>query len=227
MNFYFILVKPAIPENIGAAARALKTMGFYNLRLVGPAAYQNTKARKLAHGSADVLNNTQVFSSLNEAVEGIDFIIGTTAKQRSTRFDYYDCSEIPEIIRKKGNTIRSTGIVFGREESGLTNEELNRCDLVTRIPIKNKYPSLNLAQAVMVYAYVLSVFTLQKQEDVVLKTDQEGLKELKVKVDIILKDLQLDQNMNLYKRILERLMVLQEDDIHLLHSVTNRYFEKQ
>jgi len=226
MKFYFILVEPAVPGNIGASARAIKTMGFTNLRLIRPCKYLNQEAVKMAHGSVDILRNATIYSSLKEATEGIDLLIGTTAKKRSAREDYHKCSDLPGIIRNKGSSFQSTGIVFGREESGLTNAELLECDLVTQIPMNSDYPSLNLSQAVMIYAYVLSELVIEKKETVTVNRDEEGLNALKLKTDDMLTALGIKDNPTLYHRIMERLILLGEDDIHLLHSVTNKFQEK-
>jgi len=221
MNLHFILVEPAMPGNIGSSARAIKTMGFNSLRLVNPCDHQDKEAKIFAHGSGDILMRSKIFSSLQEAIEDIDFVIGTTSKVRSIREDYIECHHLPGLIQAKGNTIHSVGLVFGREESGLTNAELNFCDLTTTIPMANNYPSLNLAQAVMIYAYILSGM---EKEDVKMDIDidVQGLKELKRKVILLLDDLGLSSNQTLFNRILERLMFLEEADIHLLHSVLNK-----
>jgi tRNA/rRNA methyltransferase len=227
MEFYFILVEPAVPGNVGAAARAIKTMGFKYLRLVKPCKYQNAEAVKMAHGSVDILRKAMVYTSLQEATEDIDFVIGTTAKKRSVREDYQSCSDLPALIRDKGNTCQSVGIVFGREESGLTNTELIELDMATQIPMISDYPSVNLSQAVMVYAYILSELAVKREETGTETINEEGLKALKWKTDKILEDLEIKNNPTLYNRIMERLMLLGEEDIHLLHSVVNKFQKKQ
>lgn len=225
MEFYFILVEPSVPGNIGAAARAIKTMGFRHLWLVKPCDYRSVEAKKMAHGSGDILSNAKVFDSLEQALTGIDFIIGTSAKKRTAHEDYLNCSELPQIIIDKGNTINSAGFVFGREESGLTNEELKKCDLITHIPMISGYPSVNLSQSVMIYAYIMSGITLKKKENENTYRNEEGLKELKKRIKIILADLGIDKNPTLHDRIMERLSLLNEDDIHLLYSFSNKYQE--
>lgn len=226
MEYYFILVEPSVPGNIGAAARAIKTMGFRDLWLVKPCDYLAMEAIKMAHGSGDILKNARVFESLSQAFMNIDLIIGTSAKKRTAHEDYHNCSDLPEIIMGKGNTISSVGLVFGREESGLTNDELKKCDLVTHIPMISEYPSVNLAQSVMIYAYVLSAMTINKKEDKQDLRNEDGLKELKRRIKIIFEDLGIERNPTLHDRIMERLSLLNEDDIHLLHSFSNKYQEK-
>ncbi|MBN1821982.1 MAG: tRNA/rRNA methyltransferase [Prolixibacteraceae bacterium] len=220
MEIIFILVEPSTPENIGAVARAIKTMGFGNLRLVNPADYLSAPSRWMAHASNEILENARVFKSFEEAVSDCDFIIGTSAKQRIIKNDYHPVSLLPEIIRKKGNSVQNVAIVFGREDSGLRNEELKQCDLITTVPLKTEFPSLNLAQAVMIYAYELSKLTF-KNDKSSPELNQDGLKILKEKITDILLETGFKKDSAIFPRIMERLMLLQETDIHLLHSVCN------
>ena len=225
MDLYFILVKPAVPGNIGAAARAIKTMGYTRLRLVAPGDYLGQEARMLAHASEEILENAQVFAGLNEAIADLDLTVATTAKTRNTRVEYFSASEIPGVIRSKGDTVNKIGLVFGREESGLTNDEIRMCDLVSSIPMKGSYPSLNLGQSVMIYAYLMASFEWTQPEPALQALDQEGFRAMIDKSKKVLKDLDIDSNPALYNRILERLASLGEDDIHLLHSILNRYLK--
>ncbi|NQU88690.1 MAG: tRNA/rRNA methyltransferase [Mariniphaga sp.] len=224
MEIIFILVEPSVPENIGAAARAIKTMGFNKLYLVKPSEHLSDPARWLAHGSNEILEKASLFSSFQESIKECDFVIGTSAKQRIVKNDYHQVSSLPEIINAKGASVKKVAIVFGREDSGLRNEELKLCDLITTIPIKTTFPSLNLAQAVMIYAYELSELILEKQI-VGSEKNIEGLKQLKQKVIAILLGLGFSKSSAIYPRIIERLMLLEESDIHLLHSVCNKIKE--
>ena len=218
MDFTFILVEPAVPENIGACARALKTMGFSELRLVNPCDFRNTEAKKLAHGSLEILENAIVLETLVKATEDCHFVVGTSAKHRRVKHDYYQITEIADLVRSKENIINKVGIIFGREERGLENDELNSCDVVSYIPMKTVYPSLNLAQAVMVYAYELSRINVVGQVDKKLREEDE-YSNLKKKVGEFLVKNQISRNQVLYNRIFERLSLLKEEDIHLLHSI--------
>lgn len=226
MEFHFILVEPSVPGNIGAAARAIKIMGFRHLRLINPCDHMDKEAVMMAHASSDILKNAKIFNSLQEALINIDLIIGTSAKKRTAHEEYIDCSHLPDIINKKGSSINSVGIVFGREESGLTNDELKKCDIVTHIPMISEYPSANLAQAVMIYSYILSglvMITSEKRKNV---RNEEGFDKLKKRIKSILADVGIDRNPTLHDRIIERLVLLDEDDMHLLYSFTNKYREK-
>lgn len=226
MEILFILVEPAVPENIGSSARALKTMGFKQLRLVNPADPLSDPARWLAHGASDILEKAEIFSSLENAVRDIDLIIGTSAKPRRVKNDYHLIASLPKIIKAKGDTLKKTGIVFGREDSGLRNEELRRCDLMSTIPLKTSFPSLNLAQAVMVYAYELSEFTGLHRKRTAATTSLQ-CRPLKEKVSDILLDLGFEKNSAIYPRIMERLMILKEGDMHLVHSVCNKFIKQK
>jgi len=225
MDLYFILVKPAVPGNIGAAARAIKTMGYTRLRLVAPGDYLGLEARKLAHASEEILQGAEIFDLLKEAIADLDLVIATTAKVRNVRVEFINAAEIPRMILAKGQSVNKIGLVFGHEESGLTNDEIRMCDLVSSIPMKGSYPSLNLGQSVMIYAYLMASFEWTQPESALQAMDQEGFRAMIDKSTKVLKDLDIDSNPALYNRILERLASLGEDDIHLLHSILNRYLK--
>jgi len=226
MEYFFILVEPAVPENIGASARAIKTMGFAHLRLVNPCDFKEGKAQWLAHGSREILDNAGVYMDLEAATVDLDFIVGTTSKKRRTNQDYYYPDHLKEIISGKQVTVNKVGIVFGREESGLSNEELSLCDLISTIRLSSPYPSLNLSQSVMLYAYELSQLKKKpvKSQKVV---EEQSLHALKDKVSRILELIEINQKINIEPRIMERLALLEDDDIHLLHSVCNSLIEKK
>ena len=225
MNIHFILVEPAVAENVGAAARALKTMGFHSLWLVNSRVHQDPRAGYLAHASGEILDNAKVFNTLDEVLEALDFSIATSSKTRHVRHEYHQAEKIPEILEAKSGMIQHAGIIFGREEYGLKNEELRKCDMVSWLPMHTAYPSLNLSQAVMVYAYILSSRdVLPNQEGVPFKKAE--LQVLKNKVEKLLPLIDLPNSTNIYHRILERLMHITHDDVHLLHSICNEVMKK-
>lgn len=226
MSVIFILVNPAVPANVGAAARAIKTMGFRELRLVNPCDHLSEDARKLAHASNDILENAKVFGSLQEAIHDIDFVIGTTARRRTVRNRFTLLNQLPEIIRSKGGTIHQTAIVFGSEESGLSNEDAALCQILSTVPMAIKYPSLNLAQAVMVYAYELSELAGRKTRKKSRKASEESWGSLMDKSELILSKLNITPENPLHSRLIERITLLEEIDISLLHSLTGRILNK-
>lgn len=226
MNISFTLVEPAVPENIGASARAMNTMGFFDLRLVNPCDHLCENALMLAHGSHAILEEATMYSSLERAIGDLDFVIGSTAKKRSAKQDYYPAQQIPEILEKKGKSINNIGFVFGREESGLTNEEIVLCDLVTTIPMKTTYPSLNLSQAVMIYAYIASGYSSTEFHTPPTPPDPDSYLKLKKRIVEILDKTAIGKNNTRINRIMERVALLGEDDIHLLHSITHEIASK-
>lgn len=226
MKISFILVEPAVPENVGAAARAIKTMGFHDLRLVNPCDYLDTRAKMLAHASLDILENAAIYKSLNKAVSDLDFTIATSAKQRWVKLDIIPCSDLKHFIQEKENTVSNIGIVFGREESGLTNEEINLCSRVSAIPLKIPYPSLNLAQSVMIYAYELSGITIKEETGDYEAVNPASLKSLQNKISKLLCYSEITPELLIYGRIFERTTSLSANDIRLLHSITTKLCEK-
>jgi len=223
----FILANAAREENIGAAARAIKTMGISNLYLVAPIAnHLGERSRATAHGSIDILEKTQIFQSLSDAISGIDLVIGSTAKKRSVAQVYNPVDDLPQIILDKGNTIKNVAIVFGGEESGLSNEQLAQCHFLSTIPMYRKYPSLNLAQSVMVYATYLSKVTLQWKKKSVDPPVEAELPIVRDKARQILGDVDMQPDNLIYRRIMERLMLLNKDDINLFHSFCKFYLKK-
>jgi tRNA/rRNA methyltransferase len=222
MQIYFILVEPAYPENIGSAARAIKTMGFNKLRLVNPTDHLVKEARWLAHASNEILENAEIFSNFDQAILDIDLTIASTAKRRSVKFDYIEASDLPELLKEKNKSIDKVAIVFGKEESGLDNEIIRKCDLASYIPMKTKYPSLNLAQAAMIYAYEISKLNLQTSQEIEPLVEKKVFPVFKQKLDSLLLELRIEKNENLYHRILERAAQMKDEDINLSLSILNR-----
>jgi len=222
MQIYFILVEPQVPENIGASARAVKTMGFQHLRLVKPINHLDEKARWLAHGSIDILRNAVIFDSFEESISDLDFVIGTTSKRRRVKYDYYTSDYIPELISNKKNAVLKVGIIFGREDKGLLNKELELCDILSFIPMKKQYPSVNLAQSVMIYAYSFYLFKSKKEQSLEINAAKTAkYYSFKEEVKKILKTINIFPDSNIYTRIMERLAIIGDGDINLIYSICN------
>lgn len=149
-----VLVEPSHPGNIGAAARAMKTMGLSDLALVRPVSYPDAEADARAAGADDILRAAQVCDSLVEALADCHLAIGTTARRRSLAWPMIDVrAGAAEVAGLPDN--HRAAIVFGRERTGLTNDELAHCRWGVQIPANPDYASLNLAAAVQVLAYEL------------------------------------------------------------------------
>lgn len=156
INVRFVLVETSHPGNIGAAARAMKNMCLTQLALVRPNQFPSADATSRASGADDLLMSATVHESLDEALEGCSLVVGTTARPRSLylpELDARGCAQ--RIIAESAEG--SVAVLFGREDSGLSNEELDRCNLLMRIPTSQDYSSLNLGSAVQVLAYELMV----------------------------------------------------------------------
>jgi tRNA/rRNA methyltransferase len=147
-----VLVDPSHPGNIGAAARALKTMGLARLVLVRPRAFPHPEARSLATGALDVLDAAQVSATLDEALAGTALSVAMSARSRDLSHPGRDArAAAGEIVRVAGDG--EVAIVFGNETAGLANEDVLKCGMLAHIPTGAQYSSLNLAQAVQVMAY--------------------------------------------------------------------------
>ena len=227
MDISFILVEPAVPENIGASARAIKTMGFNNLCLVNPTDHLHKKSRILAHASTEILNNAKLYTSFKSIRNDFDFLIATSAKRRRTNANYMQAENLAEFLIARTDTMNKVGIVFGREESGLTNDEIRMCDLITFVPIANPYPSLNLSQAVMIFAYLLSEVLKKVAKKKGVQAPEESLQALKEKVKDLLEKIDIKQPHIIGPRIMERMSYLKKEDISLLHSISNALQQKR
>ncbi|MEM1253653.1 MAG: TrmH family RNA methyltransferase [Cyanobacteria bacterium P01_H01_bin.21] len=164
MEIIFVLVEPEEAENVGAAARAMHTMGYGTLRLVRPKAdHLSEKAIALAHGSQHVLEQAQVYAMLKDAIADCDIACATTARHRYEKHHYTSVRDLPAYLQAKGEWLHRIALVFGGERSGLAAADVETCDLLTTIPQHQLQPSLNLAQAVMIYSFVLSTDQTQVQ----------------------------------------------------------------
>ncbi len=163
----FVLVEPSHPGNVGAAARALKTMGFSRLVLVAPRVphvQSDPEAVAMASGADDVLASAHVVSTLGEALSGVHWSIALTARTR----EYGPPRLAPRTAAAHACTQVESGdiaLVFGNERTGLANEHVEQCSALAHIPANPAYSSLNLAQAVQVLAYELRVAFLEQTSE--------------------------------------------------------------
>ncbi|OGT88681.1 MAG: tRNA (cytosine(32)/uridine(32)-2'-O)-methyltransferase TrmJ [Gammaproteobacteria bacterium RIFOXYA12_FULL_61_12] len=155
-NIRIVLVETSHPGNIGAAARAMKTMRLGDLRLVRPRFYPNAEATARASGADDLLERAQVHGDLAEALGDCRLVVGASARLRSVDWPQLDPRASAEKLLPEA-TQGPVAVVFGRENSGLTNEELSLCNYLVHIPTNPDYSSLNLAMAVQVVAYELNM----------------------------------------------------------------------
>lgn len=152
-NIRIVLVQTFHPGNIGASARAMKTMGLQQLTLVNPRCFPDEEATRLAAGANDVVANARVVSSLDEAVADCIQVIGASARLRNLPLPHYDEPDDMARIAVANATEAPVALVFGRERYGLTNEEIRHCTHQVSIPANPDYGVLNLSQAVQVLAH--------------------------------------------------------------------------
>jgi TrmH family RNA methyltransferase len=150
-----VLVKPKVSGNIGAAARALKNMGLADLRIVAPRDWDAEAARIMAVHADDILARARLFTNLLEAVSDRTLTVGTTCRTGPYRSEVQPIREAASILAVEAEANR-IAIIFGPEDYGLSNEEIGQCHRLVSIPASPDYPSLNLAQAVMVVAYEIN-----------------------------------------------------------------------
>ncbi len=172
-----VLVSPKGPDNIGGVARAMKNFGLSDLRIVAPRC-NLLDAQKMAVHAFELIEQASIFETLLEAVGELEFVVGTTARERK---DYTQIMTPREFAPRFISPV-SSAVVFGREEHGLFNDELDLCHALVSIPTEGEYPVLNLAQAVQVIVYELLlarqtpvIETLQEREQLAPRHSLEGM----------------------------------------------------
>jgi tRNA (cytidine32/uridine32-2'-O)-methyltransferase len=155
-----VLINTSHPGNIGSVARAMKTMGLTELYLVSPEEFPHPKAIEMASGASDLLDQAVRVNTLDDAIADCTLVVGTSARMRTIPWPLYTPRQMIEKLKQESSSSQ-IAILFGREQSGLTNEELQRCHLHTQIPANLDYSSLNIAAAVQVIAYEIRLASLE------------------------------------------------------------------
>ena len=172
-----LLVRPKFHENIGSVARAMKNMGLSRLIVVNGCSPLHPNAYKLSSGAEDILERAEEFFTLREAISEMGCVVGTTSRGGKERHPLLK----PETLAKKLIPLslkNSIGLAFGSEKEGLTSDELFLCHLYVRIPSMESFPSLNLAQAVMVVCYELFQASLEIPKQLILLAQAEQLERM-------------------------------------------------
>ena len=167
-----VLVNTSHTGNIGSVARAMKTMGLSSLYLVDPITEPDSHASALAAGATDVLGGAKIVSTLDEAISDCGLVIGTSARSRTFSWPMLDPREAAEKSISEVSKY-PVALVFGRENNGLTNEELQKCHFHVCVPANPEYSSLNLAMAVQIISYEVRMRYLQTQAFEGEETEQE------------------------------------------------------
>jgi tRNA (cytidine32/uridine32-2'-O)-methyltransferase len=162
-NIRVVLVETSHPGNIGSSARAMKTMGFTQLYLVNPKSFPDPKAIELSAGASDVVETAIVVTELKQALADCQLLIATSARPRELTLPTLDPKQCAQRIIHEASAGRTIALVFGREHSGLTNQELLQCHYQLMIPANEIYSSLNLAAAVQIITYEIRMAILGSQ----------------------------------------------------------------
>lgn len=155
-----VMVNTTLSANIGAAARAMKTMGLSDLTLVNPKAFPHGDATALASGAADVLESARVVDTLEDAIADCALVFGTSARSRTIPWPLLEVRPATEVAVQDARQHHQVAIVFGREDRGLTNDELALCQYHLTIPVNPVYGVLNVAAAIQVVCYELRMHAL-------------------------------------------------------------------
>jgi TrmH family RNA methyltransferase len=168
-NIRVVMVETTHPGNIGAAARAMKTMGYNNLYLVKPKIYPNAEATARASGADDILGRAVVCDSLEQALQGCVAVVASTARPRTISHSVFTPREYAPKLYEMVK-LGPVALVFGRESSGLSNEELEYCNVILQIPTNPEFSSLNVASAIQILCYEFIQLLQLEDAD---KTDAE------------------------------------------------------
>ena len=148
-----VLVETSHPGNIGSVARAMKTMGLCRLSLVNPKKYPSAEAEALSGNAEDVLLNATVYNSIEDAIKESTFVYATSSRNRTIQWPTVNAEEGASMICDQTHSGKEVSILFGREDRGLTNEELQLANTHIEIPANPEYPVLNLAMSAQIVAY--------------------------------------------------------------------------
>lgn len=157
-----VMVNTTLPANIGAAARAMKTMGLSQLVLVAPKTFPSGDATALASGAASILEQAVVVDTLEDAIADCHVVFGTSARSRTIPWPLLEARAATGLAIQQANQ-HEIAIVFGREDRGLTNDELAQCNYHLTIPVNSEYGVLNVAAAIQVVCYELRMHALETQ----------------------------------------------------------------
>ena len=148
-----VLVETSHPGNIGSVARAMKTMGLSKLSLINPRKFPSGEANALSGNATDILENAQIYKTIEDAIKTSTFVYATSSRNRTIQWPTVNVEEAAELILNQTTAEKEISILFGREDRGLTNEELQLANTHIEIPANPDYPVLNLAMSAQILSY--------------------------------------------------------------------------
>jgi len=229
-NIRIVMINTSHPGNIGAAARVMKNMGLKRLYLVQPKSFPNYEASAMASGASDLLSKAIVCDSFEEALDGCHLVLGTTARERKIQHEFIDGREAGLLTAKESKQ-QQVALVFGRERTGLTNDEIGLCHKLINIPTNPDYSSLNVASAVQIISYEVMMAlgiqtTHQTEDDIALASSDnmqrfyQHLEETLVDIDF-LKPKQSPQLIPKLRHIYNRARLTQEE-LNILRGILSK-----
>lgn len=164
-NFFILLIEPKYSGNVGAVARAMKNFDFENLILVNPGCELDNECYARSMHAQNIIQKTKTYQTFDEATQNIDYLIATSSIDTASEKKHLRKSvSIDDILDTIFLIDGNIGVVFGREDYGLYNEEIAACDILLRVPTSNQYPSMNLSHAVIIVLYSLYCGALDKKK---------------------------------------------------------------
>ncbi|MBE9525621.1 MAG: RNA methyltransferase [Proteobacteria bacterium] len=229
-NIRIVMINTSHPGNIGAAARVMKNMGLKRLYLVQPKSFPNYEASAMASGASDLLSKAIVCDSFEEALDGCHLVLGTTARERKIQHEFINGREAGLLTAKESQQ-QQVALVFGRERTGLTNDEIGLCHKLINIPTNPDYSSLNVASAVQIISYEVMMAlgiqtTHQTEDDIALASSDnmqrfyQHLEETLVDIDF-LKPKQSPQLIPKLRHIYNRARLTQEE-LNILRGILSK-----
>ena len=148
-----VLIETSHPGNIGSVARAMKTMGLSKLSLINPRKFPSGEANALSGNATDILENAQIYKTIEDAIKTSTFVYATSSRNRTIQWPTVNVEEAAELILNQTTAEKEISILFGREDRGLTNDELQLANTHIEIPANPNYPVLNLAMSAQILSY--------------------------------------------------------------------------
>ncbi|NHJ48651.1 MAG: RNA methyltransferase [Asgard group archaeon] len=231
MTIKIVLVEPSVPGNIGAAARVMMNFGFQELVLINPQTELTSETYRFAKNAQEMIDKIQIFDTLEECVKDIPYVIGTTGRIVTDGGSTGARTAVSSTDPSLKNVLEfqdDIAILFGREDSGLTNDEINLCDMTIYVPTSDDYRSLNLAQAIAIICYQLSALktTIRKTHyRSAKKEEKEQLIEWFAKAVSVLgiKDYKSDHLVRRFRNIIGRAFVSGKEAVSLLGVFSRTY----
>ncbi|ALA24482.1 RNA methyltransferase [Piscirickettsia salmonis] len=224
-----VLVETSHSGNIGAVARAMKNMGLGRLYLVAPNDFPSDQAYALSSHAEDVLDHAVISASLAEAIADCQLVFGTSARERKVPWPLEAPRQMAQRVMSE-HSQHEIAVVFGRERTGLTNQELQCCHYHVHIPTNEEYSSLNLAQAVQVIAYELRLAALDHNQNVnnnALNNDNNiGLKTIEQPEKLLASSAQMEGFYLHLEKLLRKIHFLDEAQEGMLMLKLRRLYQR-